>query len=852
MFNFTFPVNVRSLPLHCTKEAVSQPLRGREKMNTRGWDTQALIPPEQFENSLLRPKSQPHLNQSNLRPHRDHNASSTVQDPSTESSDSRINQKNKHRPKESKRSDSDELLHQRQSSAREQSKRRQDQSNENHHSQQADASLQHRTSSILSSLKQQTVEACEVERVKRARLEYCAETQDDNQAIEHDMHLETQELPILSPQSHTIPLAFNPAPISIPIPPFPPMQHPLPTDIVPVSAQQRQRKQSKIHRGEIATLTSDLSASDESDEDIGISEKLEDNPWKLHGELHDLMMKLERQRAKHQAYQNKAKIYAKKVQTTIETAERKLRFLLQIGSSSLYGANISATTPPTTTTTAMVISPPMEGNIPPMPHLNGNGVHEHASTQSGRWAAQSSTSVPILTPPLRELPEGATANQSSKSGTLAEKPRQNEHPSPKKPRAGSSSSNSFSAPSSSSTTTTTAVTSSASSSRKAPNSLRSPSESSSAKPRECSSKDGESVDILVGVTKTSLKAFKRKPRTLLFNNAREGDLSDMSDLMVTSSLDGEILFWNARTRKTIDSIPPAKFNFAWPEDMCWINEDTLAVAAASGRNPFGEEQVNLIQVRPQGSHRVQYRLQRLKYPAHERGISVIAPIERVGDRTLFATGGLDKIVMVWEVQQSHSGDWSRERGEKEGGANILGVRSVLSRHTSAVHSLAYDSRHKWLISGGADCRLFITDMERKTRIYDNKFAERINHTLLNPANPNLVLLNFSSKQQQFRLLDTRSPERSIFSAGIDEPENLSRYISPCWHPAGNIFSCGSNAAGRIGLWDIRCSRSPLQTLSWHEKRVLKAMFLPDGHSIVSVSTDLTACFGHFQLASTKL
>ncbi|KAI9245379.1 hypothetical protein BDA99DRAFT_289272 [Phascolomyces articulosus] len=78
-------------------------------------------------------------------------------------------------------------------------------------------------------------------------------------------------------------------------------------------------------------------------------------------------------------------------------------------------------------------------------------------------------------------------------------------------------------------------------------------------------------------------AFAKKPRSLLFNIAEKG--SSMSDLLISTSLKGDMQFWNASTRSLITNVGPERLNNnGWIEELCWVTPTTLALCMGRSRN----------------------------------------------------------------------------------------------------------------------------------------------------------------------------------------------------------------------------------------------------------------------------
>lgn len=137
----------------------------------------------------------------------------------------------------------------------------------------------------------------------------------------------------------------------------------------------------------------------------------------------------------------------------------------------------------------------------------------------------------------------------------------------------------------------------------------------------------------------------KKPRSLLYNIADSS--SDMSELMITTSLDGELQFWNTRDRRKIKTIGQAHLYDTWIDDICWATPSTLAF------NPpqKSKEPVKLVHINNVTKTNVEGRIQTLNEEPHENGVSVIASLDtgtyasRNSETCSFVTGGYDKSVV---------------------------------------------------------------------------------------------------------------------------------------------------------------------------------------------------------------
>ncbi|KAG0237300.1 hypothetical protein BGW41_000258 [Actinomortierella wolfii] len=368
------------------------------------------------------------------------------------------------------------------------------------------------------------------------------------------------------------------------------------------------------------------------------------------------------------------------------------------------------------------------------------------------------------------------------------------------------------------------------------------------------------VDTLTNL-KTDLrsKAFARKPRSLRMYSQLAGE--KLKDIMVTSSLDGNIQFWDLISRRVVSQVHKNQLQFPWAEDICWVGKDLLAVASAYAQGQPMLRQLSLVHVSASpatsasglasgrnGRTTVSSVCQHVDAMPHDKhGINVLAPVDQFSDGSfVLATGGSDKTVYHWRFGAPDS--------SSEGDYVSLGPQLLHTRHTAAVHGLCYSRFDNVMYSGGTDCRLVAWDMQHKSTVIDYRYTDRgrISHILQNPQDPRLFLISHADKSNQLRLMDTRvGPQDTVLTLGFPAVENISRYVAPCWHPMGGLISCGTTSGtGKIHLWDIRwknVERGPGQSISVHDKTIFRAEFHPTYPLLASMSSDNTLAFIDFQL-----
>ncbi|PVU96337.1 hypothetical protein BB561_001245 [Smittium simulii] len=356
------------------------------------------------------------------------------------------------------------------------------------------------------------------------------------------------------------------------------------------------------------------------------------------------------------------------------------------------------------------------------------------------------------------------------------------------------------------------------------------------------------------------KAFKRKPRGLLIADFYSNGLID-TPLTVSGALDGSVQFWNTKTQKLYFKGDIMLSKTQYPEHLSIVSPNTVCASLFKPTNDPGDTKLKnndssalmaLISIRPKKSQKSIYKVNYIKKEGVDRNIFSTTSVNINGlnsaQRSVFVSGGLDKRLDMWDITF-----------DSEYNYNVDQIVQIPSYHSSAIQSVTFDKSRAYLFSGGADCRLQVTNLHTNCAISTHKYTERINHLVLHPENPNLLMINYASKNKQFRLIDLRAPlyiPKTALEFGFPSKKKQSRYMVPSFHPSGNFVISGlhdtSEGEGGLFLWDIRFAKvntiTP-QCLSIHNKRVLGSQFVPGNKNLlVTISTDKTLTFTDFKLA----
>ncbi|CAO3596695.1 unnamed protein product [Absidia cylindrospora] len=309
----------------------------------------------------------------------------------------------------------------------------------------------------------------------------------------------------------------------------------------------------------------------------------------------------------------------------------------------------------------------------------------------------------------------------------------------------------------------------------------------------------DTLDVLMRQKVTTMKdGFDRKARTLLCNNNENVTDEHMKDLMVSSSLDGELQFWNACDKKRIDKLGGgAIFKDTWIEDLCWVSPTVLTLAPASKEGLVATQSVVVLDLKSVDRNSVRGDIQTMTKIPHERGFDVITSADMgnrgsaLTEKISFVTAGGDKSVYLWNLSRDDRNDSFDEE-----------LHRLDIRHTNRVQALCLDKHNNTLYSGGADNKLDAFDMEKGTSIYEFNIGNRINSINLNNANPNYALLGLSKNDNQFCLYDKRcyGVKGLKLRFGATESENMSKYAQPDWHSNGHTVVYGSQGGPRLNFW----------------------------------------------------
>jgi hypothetical protein len=140
----------------------------------------------------------------------------------------------------------------------------------------------------------------------------------------------------------------------------------------------------------------------------------------------------------------------------------------------------------------------------------------------------------------------------------------------------------------------------------------------------------------------------------------------MSDIAVTTSLDGNMQMWSLSMRSSVGDFRPfGKKSTGWCEEIRWLSPTMMAIAAAEDPTTKGTampHQLSLlydvgVSGKRDGKPNVTYKLQHLDQNLpHERGIASIGSLPPANNSHFWLTGGTDKKLVLWNFAGSFAAE----------------------------------------------------------------------------------------------------------------------------------------------------------------------------------------------------
>ncbi|CAO3569451.1 unnamed protein product [Mortierella alpina] len=300
--------------------------------------------------------------------------------------------------------------------------------------------------------------------------------------------------------------------------------------------------------------------------------------------------------------------------------------------------------------------------------------------------------------------------------------------------------------------------------------------------------------------------------------------TEFDGIAAASALDGYIHFWDINTQKHLLAVPPKENRvIPYAETISWVAQDTIVGVsrlkdgipwpdplqeATANENPthlsLPETQTNLVTIYFRKDRSLAYKVVTITSMPHTKPISTVTAAMREGGSMSYITGGVDKRLFHWKFLAPNGDPNSTYVPEK--------LEQLHQSHTAPITGAHYSHHSKTLYTCGLDSRYVNYDIEAQRIIgnYEPNLGKLI-HITQNPVDPRINALTSLSRNQQFSLMDERTPGRSVLRFGFVAVNPISKLSNPSWHPDGGLFCTGTNVEGETMLWDVRWNGIRMET-----------------------------------------
>ncbi|KAK3811998.1 MAG: WD40-repeat-containing domain protein [Benniella sp.] len=287
-------------------------------------------------------------------------------------------------------------------------------------------------------------------------------------------------------------------------------------------------------------------------------------------------------------------------------------------------------------------------------------------------------------------------------------------------------------------------------------------------------------------------------------------------IAASSSMDGNIHFWDINAQKMLLSVPPRDSRvIPYAETITWVSEDAI-VAVSHLKNGIKwpepnaepsnteltahsepEAQTNLITIYFNREGQLGFRVLTITTMPHLKPITTVAAIMGEDHSVSYVTGGSDKRLFHWKFGPPDS--------QSPTGYEPQGLVELHQAHSNSISSTIYSHTSKLLYSGGLDGKYVSFNLEEQKVVTEQRVLGKISHIVQNPMDPRINLVGTLGYSRQYLLMDERTPTQPALTFGYRTQNATSKLSVPSWQPGGGLVCTGTNVEGTLYLWDVRWS-----------------------------------------------
>ncbi|KAF9348952.1 hypothetical protein BGX34_002137 [Mortierella sp. NVP85] len=287
-------------------------------------------------------------------------------------------------------------------------------------------------------------------------------------------------------------------------------------------------------------------------------------------------------------------------------------------------------------------------------------------------------------------------------------------------------------------------------------------------------------------------------------------------IAASSSMDGNIHFWDINSQKLLLSVPPRDSRvIPYAETLTWVSEDAI-VAVSHLKNGIQwpepnaepsnteltshsvpEAQTNLITIYFNREGHLGFRVLTITTMPHLKPVTTVAAIMGEDHSLSYVTGGNDKRLFHWKFGPPDSQSLT--------GYEPQGLVELHQAHSNSICCTNYSHTSKLLYSGGLDGKYVSFNLEEQKVVSEQRLVGKVSHIVQNPMDPRINLVATLGYSRQYLLMDERTPTQPALTLGYQATAQTSKLSVPSWQPGGGLVCTGTNTEGMLYLWDVRWS-----------------------------------------------